>query len=130
MVYPEAVRKQGFARILCIWSSAARAFPYSPKSNHPVFNPLAQEGGLRFGIPVRLREGGGHSAPRFLLTPRRIICSELSQERRVRGPMGTMNATAGGTFCCQAGGRGAKVPFQPGVSFPSHSVVSISNNNS
>lgn len=120
MVYPEAVRKQGFARILCIRSCAVCAFPRSPKPNHPLFNPLAQEGGLRFVIPARLMRGGTFCSP-FSVKTKSTTCSE---------PMSTINAPAGGTFDCQAGEQGAKLPFQPGVSFFSHSVVSISNNNS
>lgn len=34
-----------------------------PKSNHPLSNLLAWEGGLRFGIPVRLMEGGTFCSP-------------------------------------------------------------------
>lgn len=130
LVYPGAVRKQGFARALCIWISALCAFPHSPRSNHPLFNPLAQERGLRFGIPVRLMGRGDILLPIFCGHPG-TICSELRQgglKHRPR-PMGTIMPQLG-TFYCQAAEQGAELPFQPGVSFFPHSVVSISNNNS
>lgn len=111
LVYPGAVRKQGFARVLCIWISALCAFPYTPRSNHPLFNPLAQERGLRFGIPVRLMERGDILLPIFYGHPG-TICSELRQELRAKAQTqahGHHNTTAGDILLsgCRTGSRAA-----------------------
>lgn len=106
LVYPGAVRKQGFARVLCIWISAVCAFPHTPRSNHPLFNPLAQERGLRFGIAVRLVEGGDILFPIFFGQPGNNQAGRTEAETEAHGHH---SATAGDILLsgCRAGSRAA-----------------------